>query len=80
MCYLYVLKSLKEERKYIGITQDIKKRLAKHKSGSVRSTKGYRPWELVYKEKFETKMEARIKEIKLKKNGNKRAKLFRDIG
>lgn len=79
MWHLYVLKSQKSGRKYIGISDDPKTRLVKHNSGSVRSTKAYRPWVIIYDEIFNTKREARIEELSLKKNGFKRAKLFGKI-
>ena len=80
MYYLYVLQSLKADRKYIGISQNAEKRIIKHNNGGVRSTKAYRPWKIVYLEEFMTKKEARIREILLKKNGIKRSELFKDIG
>ena len=79
MWYLYILKSLLFGKKYIDITGNISNRLAKHNSGSVRSTKAYKPWEMVYKEKFKTRKEARIRELELKKSGNKRKRLFEMI-
>ena len=79
MWYLYILKSQRFGKKYIGITGNISNRLTKHNSGSIRSTKAYRPWELIHKEEFKTKKEARIRELELKKNGNKRKELFEMI-
>lgn len=78
MWYLYVLKN-SSNRHYIGITQDKGTRLEKHNSGGVRSTKAYRPWTVDYSEAFETKKEARIREIELKANGYKRKQLFEKI-
>ncbi len=78
MYYLYILKSLKYERHYIGITDDILKRLAKHNSGSVKSTKAYRPWMVFRKEEFLNKMTARKREIFLKKTARARVKLYTD--
>ncbi len=79
MCYLYILKSYNFGRRYIGITGNIDTRLSKHNSGGVRSTKAYRPWVLAYKEEFETKKKARIRELELKKSGNKREEVFKKI-
>ena len=58
MYYAYVLKSEVAGRHYYGHTSDLKKRLKAHNQGKVRSTKAYRPWELIYYEAFETKTEA----------------------
>ena len=79
MFYLYVLKSFNFDRRYIGISENLSTRLLKHNSGSVRSTKAYIPWKLAYKEGFKTKKEARIRELELKKSGNKRKELFENL-
>lgn len=76
MYYLYILKSLKYERHYIGITNDVLKRLAKHNSGSVKSTKAYRPWIIFLKEEFLDKTMARKREIFLKKTTKARIELY----
>jgi putative endonuclease len=44
MYFSYILKSLKDGRYYYGSTEDVAKRLIKHNSGQVRSTKGRRPF------------------------------------
>ena len=78
--YLYVLESLTKSKKYIGITSDLKRRLARHNRGEVRSTKAYRPWRLAHSEQFATKKEARRREMELKRNGRLRRELFEKIG
>ena len=77
MYYVYILKSLKFERYYIGHTNNLNKRLNEHNSGKTRSSKGYKPWAIAHTEKFETKSEAfrREKEIKSYKSGIKFRKL-----
>ncbi|MBU1326969.1 GIY-YIG nuclease family protein [Patescibacteria group bacterium] len=62
---VYILKSI-GGKYYIGSTCDVDKRICKHNNGSVRSTKAYRPWRLVYTEQYGTKIETlkREKEIK----------------
>jgi len=62
MYYLYILKSLKDNKSYIGVTKDIQKRLREHNSGRVKSTKYRRPLVITHTEKFETLSEARKKE------------------
>ncbi len=64
--YLYVLQSLKRKRFYIGVTKNIKERLKKHNNSSTRSTRPYRPWKLIYWEKFNDKQEAYKREFFLK--------------
>ena len=47
---------------YIGSTKDVQKRFFMHNAGRVRSTKGYRPWELLGYEEFVTRSEAVLRE------------------
>ena len=47
MKYVYILSSIAEpERFYVGLTDDLRERLATHNDGSVRHTSKYRPWAL----------------------------------
>ena len=66
MFWVYVLKSEKDGRLYKGLSQNIEKRLLQHNIGANRSTKGFRPWFLVFKKSFETRIEARDYERFLK--------------
>jgi len=50
MFYTYVLLSEKDERFYVGFTEDLRERLEKHSSGKVKSTASRRPLKLVYYE------------------------------
>ena len=79
MYRVYILKSLKVSRYYIGHTNNLVKRLNEHNSGKTKSTKGYIPWKIVYTEEFETKSEAfrREREIKGYKSGIKFKQLLR---
>ena len=62
MYYFYVLKSLKDGRRYKGYTIDLEKRLERHNAGGVKSTKYRRPLILVYSESYDTEKEARDRE------------------
>jgi predicted GIY-YIG superfamily endonuclease len=47
MHYVYILRSLAHpERFYVGVTKDLRDRLARHNGGEVAHTSKYRPWEL----------------------------------
>ncbi len=48
--YTYVLKSFKDDKLYIGFTDNLKNRILKHNKGLVESTKSRRPLELIYYE------------------------------
>ncbi|MBV6422075.1 MAG: GIY-YIG nuclease family protein [Ignavibacteriota bacterium] len=78
MFYVYILKSLKVDRYYIGHTKDLERRLTEHNSCKTRSTKAYVPWKIVYCEKFLTKIEAYQREMEIKsyKSGIKFKELF----
>jgi len=47
-CYVYVLRSLKENQFYVGLTRDLLVRVQQHKSGLVISTTKRVPFELIY--------------------------------
>jgi putative endonuclease len=50
MFYTYVLKSLKDNKLYVGYTNDLRKRIKEHNEGKVESTKTRLPIELIYYE------------------------------
>lgn len=75
MYKLYVIKN-KDGKRYIGISSDVEKRLNSHNRGSVRSTKPYKPWHLVYCEEYQSRLEARQREVFLKSNFTARSKIF----
>lgn len=64
--YVYVLRSLTAKRFYIGQTNDPENRLRRHNEGRVKSTRAFRPWSIVYIEKYETRSEAAGRERELK--------------
>ncbi|HQH80633.1 MAG TPA: GIY-YIG nuclease family protein, partial [bacterium] len=55
MHFVYVLKSKRDSRHYIGVTADLARRVEDHNAGKVSSTSGRRPFELIYFEEFEKK-------------------------
>ncbi len=46
MWYVYVLASKKDDKLYVGSTNDLKRRLKEHEQGRCESTKCRRPFEL----------------------------------
>lgn len=50
--YVYILKSTKNNKFYIGQTGNIYKRFLRHNKGKVKSTKSGAPWKLVYSEEY----------------------------
>ena len=57
--FVYAIKSRIDKRIYVGFTENVQKRLNEHNSGKTKSTKGYRPWDLVFTTECETRTEAR---------------------
>ena len=77
MHFVYILKSKKDERYYVGCTSDIDKRIKAHNAGKTRSLKNRRPLDLVYTEKYTSMEDAynREKQIKSYKGGEAFKKL-----
>ena len=66
MFYVYVIKSTINGMLYKGLTDNLERRLHQHNQGKVKSTKGWRPWILVYFEIFNSREEAYNREMYLK--------------
>ena len=64
--FVYVLKSQKDNKLYIGHTNDLETRLKAHNDRKVRSTKGRAPFIRVYFEELSTRPEAIERERYLK--------------
>jgi len=68
MFAVYLLKSLRDGKQYIGSTKNLGKRLEEHNAGKVRSTKYRRPFVLMKYQECTTIKEAASLEKKYKKN------------
>ncbi|HBU70107.1 MAG TPA: endonuclease [Elusimicrobia bacterium] len=79
MYYVYLLKSKKLDRTYIGYTSDLRKRYREHNAGKVSSTKAYVPYVLVYYEAYLSSADARKREIELKKHSQRKELLFASL-
>ena len=66
MSWVYILWSEKLQKRYIGSTNNIDKRLLSHNSGKTPFTKRGIPWQLIHSEMYETLSEARQRELFLK--------------
>ncbi|MBU2888045.1 GIY-YIG nuclease family protein [Gilvimarinus agarilyticus] len=62
MFFVYILRSKKSDWHYIGQTQNLVSRIKQHNAGKTRSTKGYRPLDLVYYEVIKSREEALARE------------------
>lgn len=72
MFYVYVLKSLKDNKYYFGQTNNLENRLKQHFHGKVVSTKNRRPFKVVGYKTYETRSEAMWIEHNIKKHGDKK--------
>jgi putative endonuclease len=67
MFYVYVLHSVTYSKIYVGFTSNLENRLLSHNELSKKGwTIKYRPWNLLYKEEYTSKVDAmkREKEVK----------------
>jgi len=71
-CYVYALSSQGRNYIYVGISLDFTRRLHDHNSGLNRTTKAYCPFDLILKETYSNRIEAREREKFLKGAGGKR--------
>ena len=79
MYKVYVLKSLKNGKRYVGYTEkDVQLRLDEHNSGTNKWTRINRPFKLVYYEEYNNKTEA-IKRENFLKSGQGRKFLDNNI-
>ena len=70
--YVYVLESQKDEEKYIGYTNNLRRRLEEHKKGLSFSTKLRLPFELIYFEGCLNQEDAKRRENYLKTTQGRR--------
>jgi len=69
--FTYILKSKKNNDIYVGSCENVLIRLQRHNDGKVKSTKGYKPWDLMEYKEFNTRSEAVNHEIFLKTHQQK---------
>ena len=72
--FVYFLRSQRDGTLYIGQTKNIEKRVKRHNSGLVKSTKNRYPFDFVYSESYSTRREAMLREKHLKSIGGVKEK------
>ena len=65
--FVYVVRSDRTGKRYIGHTNDLERRLKEHNAGRVKATKAGLPWVVVAYRKFLSRSEARWIERSLKR-------------
>jgi putative endonuclease len=63
---VYAIKSKNRNYIYVGMTNNLERRLKEHNQRENKSTKAYAPFTLVYSETFDSRSDARLKEKYLK--------------
>ena len=66
MYYVYVLVSLSRNYIYVGMTDNLERRISYHNAGYNKTTRAYRPFRTLLTEQFASRMEARNREKYLK--------------
>ncbi len=66
MYYTYVIKSIERNYIYVGLTNNFEERFKRHNKLQNKRTKAYAPFNLIFKEEFKTRVEARQREKYLK--------------
>lgn len=62
MYYVYILRSERDGKLYIGMTTDLRRRFSEHNAGAVTSTKPRRPFTLIYYEAHRSRGDAERRE------------------
>ncbi len=70
--FAYLLKSENYAKSYVGITNDLKRRLLEHNSGKNLYTRRHLPWKMIYHEEYDNLGEARKREKYLKSASGRR--------
>jgi len=79
MWCVYLIKSKSDRSIYIGLTNNLKRRLKEHNSGKTFSTKSKIPWELIYCEIYKSAEDAKKREESLKLHARALAQLKKRI-
>jgi len=73
--FVYIIRSTFKNWNYVGFTTDVSLRLEQHDSGLVKSTKFYKPFNLIFVQIVDDRINARKLEKFLKVRFNKEALL-----
>ncbi|KKS37607.1 MAG: hypothetical protein A3G49_00605 [Candidatus Sungbacteria bacterium RIFCSPLOWO2_12_FULL_41_11] len=71
MWYVYIIQSKKDDDFYVGLTNDLRRRLKQHNESKVPATKFRTPFELAYYEAHHNKYDAARREQFLKSGWGK---------
>ena len=63
---LYIIRGISSRKNYVGITNDLKRRLNEHRNGTTKGGQLIGDFELIYTEEFDDYLSARKREVFLK--------------
>ncbi len=66
MYFVYAIKSIIKTYIYVGLTNDLNRRVNQHNYGLNKTTKPYKPFKLILCETYDTRLQARKREKYLK--------------
>ena len=69
--YVYILYNKEKNFIYIGYSENLRSRIVAHNKGESKSTKHYKPLELIHYEAYRNKKDAKRREKYLKSNKGK---------
>lgn len=72
MVYFYILKSKNYPKTYVGISDNVERRMVEHNNGLSLFTSRYLPWGVIYREECVNKNEARKREKYFKSAAGRR--------
>ena len=77
--WIYILKSINYEKTYVGLTNNLQRRLKEHNNGKSNYTNKFKPWRIIYTEEAENLTNARAREKYFKSaSGRKKIKKILD--
>ena len=80
MYCLYIIRSIRSNKTYIGVAKDLRARILSHNNKNNFATKPYAPWKLIYYEAYLNKKLAFEREKQLKRHAKALAMLKKRIG
>ncbi|MBI2446869.1 MAG: GIY-YIG nuclease family protein [Parcubacteria group bacterium] len=69
--FVYAIRSTQRNYIYVGLTNNIERRIKQHNDGKEKTTRAYSPFRVIYVDKFEDRKSAREKEKYLKSGTGK---------
>ena len=69
--YIYVIRSKNRNYIYVGLTNNLNRRVSQHQNGKEKTTAPYRPFKILFAEQFLSRIDARNREKYLKSGSGK---------